>query len=123
MKRPTDGGNSLAQNPFSSLEAAGLPDGPVAPPPPASREARPKDRGRVDIRRETAGRGGKTVTTLSGFKGIGLPEKEALAKEIRNRCGCGGSVKDGVIEIQGDKRQEAAEVIKSHGFKPVFTGG
>lgn len=80
-------------------------------------------RGRVDVIRQTAGRGGKTVTVITGFKGIGLPEKEQLAKAIQKACGVGGTVKDGRIEIQGDKRAEAARVLTAAGFQPVFAGG
>ena len=82
-----------------------------------------KHRGRVDIRRHTAGRGGKTVTVVSGFVGIGLPEKERLAKHIQRSCGTGGTVKEGRIEIQGDKRQEVARLLEEAGFRPVFAGG
>jgi translation initiation factor 1 len=77
----------------------------------------------VDIRRETGGRGGKTVTVVDGFVGIGLPEKEALAKKMRNACGCGGTVKDGAIEIQGDQREKIAAILSEAGFRPVFAGG
>lgn len=125
-KLPTDGGQGLAQNPFASLSAAGLPQG--APPLPSSRSAAPearagKNRGRVDIRRETGGRGGKTVTVIDGFVGIGLPEKEQLAKKMRAACGCGGTVKDGAIEIQGDQRETIARILTEAGFRPVFAGG
>jgi translation initiation factor 1 len=82
-----------------------------------------KSRGRVDIRRETGGRGGKTVTVIDGFVGIGLPEKEQLAKKIRGACGCGGTVKDGAIEIQGDQRETIARILSEAGFRPVFAGG
>jgi translation initiation factor 1 len=82
-----------------------------------------KNRGRVEIRRETGGRGGKTVTTVSGFVGIGLPEKEQLAKKMRGACGCGGTVKDGVIEIQGDQRETIAKILNEAGFRPVMAGG
>jgi translation initiation factor 1 len=82
-----------------------------------------KSRGRVDIRRETGGRGGKTVTVIDGFVGIGLPEKELLAKKIRGACGCGGTVKDGAIEIQGDQRETIARILTEAGFRPVFAGG
>jgi translation initiation factor 1 len=82
-----------------------------------------KNRGRVDIKRQTAGRGGKTVTVVTGFVGIGLPEKEKLAKQIQKACGTGGTVKDGAIEIQGDKRAEVARVLTEAGFRPVFAGG
>ena len=91
---------------------------------PAGAKAVPeKNRGRVEIRRETGGRGGKTVTTVSGFVGIGLPEKEQLAKKMRGACGCGGTVKDGVIEIQGDQRETIAKILSEAGFRPVMAGG
>ena len=88
-----------------------------------SRSTKAKDRGRVDVGRQTAGRGGKTVTVISGFVGIGLPEKEALAKQMQKACGAGGTVKDGKIEIQGDKRAEAARILTEAGFRPVMAGG
>jgi len=77
----------------------------------------------VDIKRQTGGRGGKTVTVISGFVGIGLPEKEALAKKMQKVCGVGGTVKEGRIEIQGDKRTEVARILAEAGFRPVFAGG
>jgi translation initiation factor 1 len=83
----------------------------------------PKKRGRVEISRQTAGRGGKTVTVIARFTGIGLPEKEKLARQIQKACGSGGTVKDGRIEIQGDKREQAARVLEAAGFQPVFSGG
>ena len=82
-----------------------------------------RKRGRVDIIRQKAGRGGKTVTVVTHFVGIGLPEKEALARSMQKACGTGGTVKDGRIEIQGDKRQEVARILIEAGFQPVFAGG
>ncbi len=121
---PTGGGYALGQNPFSALSAAGLPAAPVPPAgKPAPVPAPPKNRGRVDIVRETAGRGGKTVTVVAGFTGIGLPEKEQLAKKMRAACGAGGTVKDGRIEIQGDRREVVARILTEAGFRPVFAGG
>jgi translation initiation factor 1 len=149
-KVPTDGGQGLAQNPFAALSGLGL---PAAKPETGDRkrniekravqtgEVKPaignvtstrisqselrnqKNRGRVDIRRETGGRGGKTVTVVDGFVGIGLPEKEQLAKKMRAACGCGGTVKDGAIEIQGDQRETVARILTEAGFRPVFAGG
>ena len=120
-------GAPLHQNPFGALSAAGLPSlgAPVpAPPGPAPVASLPaKNRGRVEIRRETAGRGGRTVTAISGFVGIGLPEKEDLAKQMQKACGVGGTVKEGRIEIQGDKREAVARVLETAGFRPVFAGG
>ncbi len=83
----------------------------------------PQGDGIVRVSRSTAGRGGKTVTLVTGFVGIGLPEKEQLAKKMRNACGCGGTVKDGDIEIQGDQREKIAAILTEAGFRPVFAGG
>ena len=82
-----------------------------------------KNRGRVDIVRQKAGRGGKTVTVVKGFVGIGLPEKEQLARTMQKTCGTGGTVKEGRIEIQGDKRAEVARILTQAGFRPVLAGG
>jgi translation initiation factor 1 len=117
---PTGGGESLAQNPFASLQASGLPPGPGKKPGPA---APARNRGRVDIKRETGGRGGKTVTVVSGFVGIGAPEKESLMRKMRAACGCGGTLKEGCIEIQGDQREAVARILSEAGFRPVFAGG
>ncbi len=124
MKRiPTDGGNPLVQQPFAALSSDGLPpesslnnSAPVPPP-------KIKNRGRVDIIRQTAGRGGKTVTVVKNFVGIGLPEKERLAKAMQKACGTGGTVKEGRIEIQGDQRTEVARILTEANFRPVFAGG
>jgi translation initiation factor 1 len=77
----------------------------------------------VDIVRETGGRGGRIVTVVGGFTGIGPPEKERLAKRMRAACGCGGTVKDGRIEIQGDQRETVARILSEAGFRPVLAGG
>jgi translation initiation factor 1 len=122
---PTDGGPGLVQTPFAGLSSAGLPPAPEilpmgsTPPPKPAR----KHRGRVDIFRVKAGRGGKTVTVAKNFMGIGLPEKEQLAKAMQRACGTGGTVKAGQIEIQGDKRAEVARILTEANFQPVFAGG
>ncbi len=119
-KIPTDGGRGLGQNPFAALAGGAAVRGAAAGP---VRVAASGSRGRVDIRRETGNRGGKTVTVVTGFTGIGLPEKEQLAKKMRAACGCGGTVKDGQIELQGDKREPVAKILAEAGFRPVFAGG
>lgn len=126
---PTDGGSSLTQNPFAALSSAGLPAAPEGAGEAGSNATAtttaklPKNRGRVDILRTTAHRGGKTVTVVTGFVGIGLPEKEMLAKKMQKACGTGGTVKEGRIEIQGDQRPEVARILTEAGFRPVFAGG
>jgi len=124
-KISTAGGQGFGQSPFAALNSTGLPVASVSSIRTPQTETRnpPKNRGRVDLKRTTAGRGGKTVTLVTGFVGIGLPEKESLAKKMRNACGCGGTVKDGDIEIQGDQREKIAQILFDAGFRPVFAGG
>ena len=137
---------TFEQKPFAGLSSADLPAGPEAACSPgfspslrtpnsdassdglkpglqAPQKQQRKSRGRVDIIRQTAHRGGKTVTVVANFIGIGLPEKEKLAKQMQKACGTGGTVKDGRIEIQGDKRNEVAKILSEAGFRPVFAGG
>lgn len=123
---------SLTPDPFGALAGLGnLPDGPVDPQDSATgipaktsqRGQKNANRGRVDIVRETAHRGGKGVTVARNFIGIGLAEKLELAKKMQKACGVGGTVKDGCIEIQGDKREEMKRILTAAGFKPVFAGG
>lgn len=111
----------MKESPFAALSKDGLPPGQAVALSEPTKSMR--NRGRVDIKRQTAHRGGKTVTVVTGFVGIGLPEKEKLAKEMQKRCGTGGTVKEGRIEIQGDRRAEVAQILIEAGFRPVFAGG
>lgn len=74
------------------------------------------------VRRETKGRKGKGVVTITG---LGLDGKalKALAKKLKQTCGTGGTVVGEVIEIQGDKREEIKSVLEKEGFKVKFIGG
>ncbi|TDN96813.1 MULTISPECIES: translation initiation factor Sui1 [Halomonas] len=78
--------------------------------------------GIVRIRRETSGRKGKGVTSLEG---IPLPADElmALAKALKKRCGTGGAVKAGVVEIQGDHRELLKGELEKRGFRVRLAGG
>lgn len=78
--------------------------------------------GVVRVRREVAGRKGKGVITITG---VPLPEKElkVLAKKLKQRCGTGGSLKEGVIEIQGDQRDLIKTLLEADGFKVKMSGG
>ena len=122
---PTGGEQRFGHNAFEALSSEGLPPAPEGSPVDSSQgtASRRKNRGRVDIIRQKAGRGGKTVTVVKNFVGIGLPEKEQLAKAMQKACGTGGTVKDGQIEIQGDKRAEVARILTEANFRPVFAGG
>jgi translation initiation factor 1 len=126
-RRPTDGESIAWASPFAALKNIGLPLAPEVQPKIAPRNTLPlaltKNRGRVDFIRQTAHRGGKTVTVVTGFTGIGLAEKETLAKEMQKTCGAGGTVKEGRIEIQGDQREVVARILTKAGFRPVCAGG
>jgi translation initiation factor 1 len=121
----SDGGAGFGHNPFAALSSDGLPPAPENSPADSAPPSKPagKNRGRVDILRVKAGRGGKTVTVVKNFTGIGLPEKEQLARAMQRACGAGGTVKNGQIEIQGDKRAEVARILIEANFQPVFAGG
>lgn len=78
--------------------------------------------GIVRIRRETSGRKGKGVTTVSGVPLVEA-ELKTLAKDLKKRCGTGGAVKDGVIEIQGDHRQVLKSELEARGYTVKLAGG
>jgi translation initiation factor 1 len=81
-----------------------------------------KTDGPVKVRRETAGRKGKTVTTVFNLP-LNDVEIRELAGKLKKRCGVGGSSKDGSIEIQGDHRDTVLEVLRSEGLTAVLAGG
>lgn len=78
--------------------------------------------GTVRVRRETAGRHGKTVTTIAGVPGSADALRD-LAGNIKRLCGCGGTIKDGVIEIQGDHRERIVAHLESKGYRVKHAGG
>ncbi|GHG68887.1 hypothetical protein GCM10010919_18310 [Alishewanella longhuensis] len=78
--------------------------------------------GALRIKRETKGRGGKTVLTITGLTGT-TAELTTLCTELKKKCACGGAVKDGVIEIQADKREFVAELLQQKGYKVKQAGG
>ncbi|TEW54905.1 stress response translation initiation inhibitor YciH [Psychromonas sp. RZ22] len=82
----------------------------------------PESDGIIRLHRETKGRKGKGVTLI---KGLQLDEKaiKLLAKEIKKRTGCGGTVKDFVIEIQTDKREIIKSVLEKQGYQVKLAGG
>lgn len=82
----------------------------------------PTGDGIVRVRRETAGRNGKGVTTISGVL-LAEPELKELAKALKVLCGVGGAVKDGVIEIQGDQRDRLKAELEKRGFTVKLAGG
>lgn len=78
--------------------------------------------GIVRIRRESKGRGGKGVSVITGL-GLDTVALKKLAKELKQRCGVGGAVKQWDIEIQGDKRELLKAELEKRGFKVKLAGG
>jgi len=85
-------------------------------------QATPAGNGPVYLSRETKGRKGAGVTLVSGVPLAG-PELQALAKMLKQRCGVGGSVKDGVIELQGDQRDKVEQALAPKGWVIKRKGG
>jgi translation initiation factor 1 len=78
--------------------------------------------GPVKVRREVAGRKGKTVTTVFNLP-LNDNEIRDLAGKLKKRCGVGGSSKDGVIELQGDHRDAVLTALQADGYDVVLAGG
>jgi translation initiation factor 1 len=85
-------------------------------------QQRPQGDGVVRVRVESKGRGGKTVTTISGLT-LDDEQLRALAADLKKRCGAGGAVKDGVIEIQGNHADTLVEALKARGHRAKRAGG
>jgi len=100
---------------FPRPESMQRPDG-AKPAAPA------KAQQRVRVQRTKAGKGGKTVTLISGLE---VPEGEALAllKQLKASAGTGGAFKEGVIELQGDQVAAALAALEKAGFRPKQAGG
>tara|TARA_R110000744_G_scaffold34651_8_gene80589 strand:+ start:2001 stop:2399 length:399 start_codon:yes stop_codon:yes gene_type:complete len=116
--KDTDETTNKKQNNDQSLVYSTA-DGRISQPKSVS--VTPSD-GYAKVRRETKGRKGKGVVTITG---LGLDNKalKELAKKLKQTCGTGGSVVGEVIEVQGDKREEIKAVLEKRGFKVKFIGG
>lgn len=89
---------------------------------PKAAVERPKGDGVVRIQRQTSGRKGKGVCLITGIDADDV-ELAKLAAELKKKCGCGGAVKDGIIEIQGDKRDLIKSLLEAKGMKVKLAGG
>jgi translation initiation factor 1 len=88
----------------------------------AQAAAMPAGDGNVKVRRETKGRKGKGVSLVEGLA-MNTAELDELARHLKTRCGSGGAVKNGIIEIQGDHRPVIIEFLKSKGISAKLAGG
>jgi translation initiation factor 1 len=112
-----------ASSPFAVLGALRSSAPAVESPPTPAKNTATAAGGRVDVLRNTAHRGGKTVTVLKGFVDVDGASLSALAKQLQKRCGAGGTVKDGTIEIQGDHCDTVMRLLAEAGYRPVRAGG
>ena len=125
-KISTDGGSFLHTDVFIDLESNAS---PTLTPKINSKTvdkkiSAKKPRGRVEVRREKAGRGGRTVTTLKSFPShTSMKTLELMTSEFKKLCACGGTLKGNVIELQGDVCDQVCEKLKVEGFQPVRAGG
>lgn len=114
----------------SSDEYSGAPQKPAVPPssagkapanPAAARPVLQKDTP-VRVSRERKGRGGKTVSIITGVKS---PEsgRQALLKQLKNKLGTGGALEEDTIVIQGDHRERIVEILNELGYKAKVAGG
>jgi len=76
----------------------------------------------IYLHRESSGRGGKAVTIVKKLM-LSEDDMKALAKKLKNECGTGGTIKDGIIEIQGEHREKIAVVLQRLGYKVKIAGG
>ena len=76
--------------------------------------------GVVRVFREKGGRGGKTVTVV---RGLPVTDLTAVTSDLKRRCGSGGAVKDGAVEIQGDHREKIVTRLQGSGYRAKFAGG
>lgn len=94
--------------------------GRIAPPPETPPRGPVKDH--VQLRRESKGRGGKTVTLVTDLP-LTSEAIKTLAKALKQLCGTGGTVKDDIIEIQGEHREKIRPFLESKGFTVKISGG
>jgi translation initiation factor 1 len=82
----------------------------------------PPNQHKLKIEASRKGKGGKTVTIISGFQ-VSSDTLNSLTKVLKNQCGAGGAMKDNSIEIQGDHRQKLLEIVTKLGYKAKLSGG
>jgi translation initiation factor 1 len=89
---------------------------------PASVKSLPPQQQTAYLHRESSGRRGGVVTLIKNLV-LSPDDLKALAKKLKQACGTGGTVKDGIIEIQGEQREKVADVLQELGYKVKIAGG
>ncbi|MGE5658787.1 MAG: translation initiation factor [Actinomycetota bacterium] len=110
----TTDGNRVVYSEFGNYENSAAVERAVPELPPSQQNLR--------VQASRKGRGGKTVTVITGFQE--KPETLAtLLKQLKTQCGAGGTVKENEIEIQGDHKQKLVEILTKLGYKAKISGG
>jgi translation initiation factor 1 len=118
FKIETSGEGAGLLNPFAALNLEGLPPGSESITSEPDKQRITSKKGRVVLRRETAQRGGKVVVVAGDFESrVPQEEIEDLARQLRKACGCGGTVRDREIEIQGDQPDKICALLEASGFR------
>ncbi len=110
----TGGGESLGHNPFAALDGGGFPRGAEPSARPESKIPARKSPGRgrgAHVRKEKAGRGGKTVTVVEGLESLDTGSLRDLTARLRRALGVGGALKGKTIELQGDQTEAVRELL------------
>jgi translation initiation factor 1 len=92
------------------------------PSKPAAATSLPPQQQTIYLHRESKGRGGKTVTVIKNLV-LSEGDLKALLKQLKTTCGSGGTIKDEMIEIQGDHREKVAAVLRKLGYRVKLAGG
>ncbi len=88
----------------------------------ANLKSLPPQQQTIYLHRDSSGRGGKAVTLVKKLV-LSEDDLKALAKKLKQECGTGGTIKDGIIEIQGEHREKIAAVLQKLGYKTKIAGG
>ena len=88
----------------------------------AAGKSLPPQQQTVYLHRESGGRGGKAVTLVKNLT-LSADDLKSLAKKLKQECGTGGTIKDGVIEMQGEQREKIADILQKLGYKVKIAGG
>lgn len=108
-------------NPFAGLagKLGPLPEG--TPPAPAPKKPEPQGPARAVVRMERKGRGGKEVTVVEGLE-LRAAELERWLKALKGSLGCGGTVEDGTLVLQGDHRERLPALLSARGVRKISVG-
>ena len=118
---PTEGVTPLSHNPFAQLQEkrAALPS--ITPPPVKPTPPPPQGPARAVVRMERKGRGGKEVTVVEQL-GLKPRDLETWLKALKGSLGCGGTIEDGALILQGDHRDRVKLLLEQRGVRRVTLG-